>query len=69
MKPSTKAQAPKTAAPGKPVLSVVSTGEVRENVRWNRVMSARARIAVGYYDRPDVLDRLADAVLEEIDSE
>jgi len=30
-------------------------------------MTAQARLAVGYYDRPDVLERLADAVLEELE--
>jgi hypothetical protein len=29
-------------------------------------MSARARIAAGYYDRPNVRCRIADAVLREI---
>ena len=35
-------------------------------VRWPLVMSARARLAAGYYDRPNVRCRIADAVLREI---
>jgi hypothetical protein len=38
-----------------------------ERIRWTRVMTAQARLAVGYYDRPDVLERLADAVLHELE--
>lgn len=37
-----------------------------EDVRWSRVMSAQARMAVGYYDRDDVKEFLVDAVLEEL---
>ncbi len=69
VKPSATPPGPKAPPPSRPVLTVVRGGEVREGVRWNRVMAARARIAVGYYDRPDVLERLAEAVLEEIDSD
>ncbi|MBI5709967.1 MAG: hypothetical protein HZC42_06630 [Candidatus Eisenbacteria bacterium] len=36
-------------------------------VRWARVETARARIAAGYYDRAEIRERLADAVLEELD--
>ena len=32
-------------------------------------MTAQARLAVGFYDRPDVLARLADAVLEELEAQ
>jgi len=35
-------------------------------VRWALVTSARARLAAGYYDRPNVRWRIADAVLREI---
>jgi len=35
-------------------------------VRLPRVRSAQKRIESGYYDREDVRDRLADAVLEVI---
>jgi len=38
-----------------------------ERIRWTRVMTAQARLAVGFYDRPDVLERLADAVLQELE--
>ncbi len=37
------------------------------SVRWTRVGTVRARIAAGYYDRPDIRERLVDAVLEELD--
>ena len=37
-----------------------------ERVRWARVMSAQARMAVGYYDREDVNEFLVDAVMEEL---
>lgn len=37
------------------------------DVRWARVGTVRARIAAGYYDRPDIRERLVDAVLEELD--
>ncbi len=35
-------------------------------VRWERVRSARARIDAGYYDRPEVRERVLTAVLDEI---
>ncbi len=35
-------------------------------VRWSRVMTARARIAVGFYDRREIRASLADAVLREL---
>jgi hypothetical protein len=35
-------------------------------VRWSRVMTAQARIAMGYYDRPDVKEMVLDAVLKEL---
>jgi hypothetical protein len=35
-------------------------------VRWSRVMAAKARIAVGFYDRQEVRASLADAVLREL---
>jgi hypothetical protein len=43
-----------------------ATGAAAEPIRWGKIMTARARIAAGYYDRPDILERLADAVLEEL---
>jgi hypothetical protein len=36
-------------------------------VRWERVRNARARITAGYYDRPEVRERVLTAVLDEID--
>jgi hypothetical protein len=38
-------------------------------IRWARVSTAQARIAAGYYDRLDIQDRLADALIEELDSD
>jgi hypothetical protein len=35
-------------------------------VRWGRVKAARARIAAGFYDRPDVNEALVDALLVEL---
>lgn len=32
-------------------------------LRWEKIRTARARIAAGFYDREDVRSRLADAVL------
>jgi hypothetical protein len=37
------------------------------SVRWERVRNARARITAGYYDRPEVRERVLTAVLDEID--
>jgi len=37
-------------------------------VRLTRVRAALQRIATGYYDRDDVRDRLASAVLKELKS-
>jgi hypothetical protein len=36
-------------------------------VRWERVRNARARIDAGFYDRPDVRERVLAAVLEELE--
>ena len=36
------------------------------HIRWSKVMTAQARIAVGYYDRDDVRERVLDAVVEEL---
>ena len=37
------------------------------SVRWERVRTARARISAGYYDRPDVRERVLTAVLDELE--
>lgn len=37
-----------------------------ELVRLSRVAAAQKRVAAGYYDRDEVRDRLAEAVLEVI---
>ncbi|MEO5988618.1 MAG: hypothetical protein ABIU54_00305 [Candidatus Eisenbacteria bacterium] len=43
-----------------------ATPPVLELVRLSRVAAAQKRIATGYYDRDEVRDRLAEAVLEVI---
>ena len=48
----------------RPVSGIVTPDEAE--VRWALVTSARARLAAGYYDRPNVRWRIADAVLREI---
>ena len=50
-----------------PRLRVVQGGAGAGAVRMERVRNARARISAGYYDRPDVRDRVLTAVLDEID--
>ena len=53
-----------TSKPGAavpPDLKVVSS-----TVRWGKVKTAQARMAVDYYDRGDVKEALLDAVLEEL---
>ena len=37
-----------------------------KTIRWSKVMTAQARIAVGYYDREDVKELLLDAVMQEL---
>jgi len=37
-----------------------------ERIRWSRVMTARARVAAGFYDRSEVRAVVADAVLREL---
>jgi hypothetical protein len=43
-------------------------GPLRESeyIRWSKVMTARARMAVGYYDRDEVREKVLDAVLKEL---
>lgn len=41
----------------------------REAVRWNKVRNARARAAAGFYDRPDVRNRVVEALLRELDQD
>ena len=74
MKPATKAGAvaPAMAArPGSaPRLHVVKGGRATEQdarTRADRVRNARARISAGYYDRPDIRERVLAAVLDEIE--
>lgn len=54
---TTKPRSVKPADATKPVL---------ELVRLSRVKAVQKRIATGYYDRDEVRDRLAEAVLEVI---
>ena len=35
-------------------------------VRWSKVKTAQARMAVGYYERLDVKEALLDAVIKEL---
>src|SRR2546428_13316471 len=35
-------------------------------IRWSKVMTARARMAVDYYERDEVKERVLDAVLAEL---
>jgi hypothetical protein len=37
-----------------------------DHIRWTKVMTAQARIAVGYYDREDVKRLLLEAVMREL---
>jgi hypothetical protein len=46
--------------------SVKAHGPLPPPVRLTRVRTALKRIATGYYDRDDVRDRLAAAVLSEL---
>lgn len=71
-RPERNVPAPSESAPlnGSPRLRLVvppATSAIPEPIRWSRIRTARARVAAGYYDRADVLDRLAQAVLEEIE--
>ena len=59
-----------------PVLRLVTSDGVSRNgrvapssptVRGDKVRTARARISAGYYDRPDVRERVLAAVLEELE--
>jgi len=42
------------------------TPPVPARIRWSRVLIAQARVAAGFYNRPDVRACLAGAVLSEI---
>ena len=39
----------------------------RDPVRWEQVRNARARISAGFYDRPEIRDRVVTAVLDDLD--
>lgn len=55
----------KTSRPSTPALRMVPEADPAL-VRLSRVRAVRKRIASGYYDREEVRDRLAVAVLGEI---
>src|SRR5262245_5589982 len=56
-----------TRLPPAPRLQLVVSPSVPEPIRWSRIRTARARVAAGYYERTEVLDRLAAAVLEDLE--
>jgi hypothetical protein len=41
-------------------------GRAEDQVRWSKVLTAQARIAMGYYDRSDVKQLVIDALLKEL---
>ena len=41
-------------------------GRDSDRIRPGRVLAAQARIASGYYDRPEVRDYLLEALLQEL---
>jgi len=63
--------------PARPVLRLITGGAARRTrattasrpVRWEKIRAARARISAGYYDRPDVRERVLAAVLGELEDE
>lgn len=59
----TRPTKPRSATPSR------GTPPVLELVRLSKVAAAQKRIASGYYDRDDVRDRLAAAVLEVIQND
>ena len=60
---------PAAARTSKPISAEAPWNAQRDpdRIRWARVMSAQARMAVGYYDREDVKEFLVDAVMEELE--
>lgn len=42
-------------------------GTPDSGVRWDQVRTVRARISAGYYDRPEIRDRVLTAVLDDLD--
>ena len=56
----------RSAEPARAVPSARTAQPALELVRLSRVAAVQKRIAAGYYDRDDVRDRLAEAVLEVI---
>ena len=43
-----------------------SDAGVSPRIRWSKVMTAQARVAEGYYDRPEVRELLLSEVLNEL---
>jgi hypothetical protein len=46
---------------------LAASSSEHEHVRWEQVRNARARISAGYYDRPEIRDRVLTAVLDDMD--
>jgi hypothetical protein len=38
----------------------------RDRIRWSRVMVAQARLAAGFYDRPEVSESVVESLWEEL---
>jgi hypothetical protein len=64
-----RASGEQAARTGKVVAFPVATAEAAPRVRWSRVMNAQARIASGWYERPEVTERLLDALEQELATE
>jgi len=60
LRPGTRRAERRTKIPASTPLRTVA------GVRGSRVATAQARIAVDYYDRRDVRDRLVEALLREL---
>jgi hypothetical protein len=56
----------RSRAPRRALGSARRSTDTTPAIRWSRILSARARIAAGYYERNEVQERLVDAVLEEL---
>ena len=60
------ARAPRVRKSTSATTSTVIPIQTASRVRWSRVMTAQARIAVGYYDREEVKEKVLDALLKEL---
>ena len=53
----------------RPLLRVIpspSDSSASRRIRWSKVMTARTRVAEGYYDRDDVRELLLGEVMNEL---